>query len=464
VTHLELYNSLTRKKEPFVPIAGNTATIYVCGPTTYNFIHIGNARPVVISDVLGRFLEHTGYAVKIAQNLTDVDDKIIARAIDEGITTDEVAQKYINEFLVDVDGLNVRRADFYPRVTEEMGEIIAMIAKLMDGGYAYEKGGTVYFHSAKSPNYGALSKKNIDDLQAGARVDVNTDKEHFADFVLWKPAKPGEPAWSSPWGDGRPGWHIECSAMIKKYLGATIDIHCGGEDLAFPHHENEIAQSQAANGAPLANCWLHNGMINVDDAKMSKSEGNFFLVRDIAQRFSYNVIRFFVLSAHYRSPLNFSDELMDAAKAAIERIRNCHRSMAEAFERAGDDGEAADTLEPFVQDFIAFLNDDLNTANAITAIFDMVKFINKTKIPSRAFCEAALKNFDFMLDILGIDLAGQSSNKMIDEDEVNRLIEVRNNAKAYKDWARADSIRDKLLEMGVTIKDTREGTTWHINE
>ncbi|MDR2182861.1 MAG: cysteine--tRNA ligase [Clostridiales bacterium] len=458
---MKLHNTLTNRKEDFAPVKPGRAGIYICGPTVYNLIHIGNARPYVVFDVLRRYLEHIGYTVNYIQNFTDIDDRIIAKAKDEGTDFLDVADKYIAEFFTDIDGLNIKRAAHYPRVTGEIPDIIALVQLLVAKGFAYEVGGTVYFSAPKADNYGKLSKKNIQDLAAGARVEINTDKRHPSDFVLWKAAKPGEPSWPSPWGGGRPGWHIECSVMARKYIGQTIDIHAGGQDLIFPHHENEIAQSEAEMPGPFVNYWLHNGMILSNNQKMAKSDGNFFLVRDAAQKFSYNVLRFYLLSAHYRMPLNFSEELIQAAANGLERIRNCRRNLLEAQQKAiSGDFTMPDDIGNLRKAFEAALADDLNTANAITALFELVKFANTHISTHKAILQAILDEMDFMCGLLGITLE-VNDNSGANTAEIEALISKRNAAKAAKDWAAADSIRDKLAEMGIVIKDTREGTKWH---
>jgi cysteinyl-tRNA synthetase len=468
--NFKLFNTLSRRKEDFAPVKPDKVGIYVCGPTVYNFIHVGNARPYVVFDVLWRYLEHLGCNVKYIQNFTDIDDRIIQKAHDLGAQHfTEVANRFIEEFFVDIDGLNVRRAHGYPRVTEEIGGIIALIQLLVSKDFAYEKNGTVYFISNKADNYGKLSKKNIEDLEAGARVEANPDKINPSDFVLWKAAKPGEPAWDSPWGAGRPGWHVECSVMARKYIGPVIDIHAGGEDLMFPHHENEIAQSEAEMDGPFANYWLHNGMLLVDNQKMAKSEGNFFLVRDVAAAFGYDVLRFFLLSVHYRSPMNFSEELMQAAAAGFERIKNCRRQLVDA---GAADFESQSSYKPdeggFIPAFEQAMSDDLNTANAISVIFDLVKAAN---IHLRDGAESAtlvgfLAELDFMCDLLGLVIksAHGIEDAEIKSGEIEKLINERNEAKSAKNWALADEIRDKLQTMGVTIKDTREGTKWHLTK
>ncbi|MDR2167211.1 MAG: cysteine--tRNA ligase [Clostridiales bacterium] len=450
---MKLFNTLSRRKEDFVPVKPDEIGIYVCGPTTYNLIHAGNARPYVVFDVLWRFMEYLGYNVKYVQNFTDIDDKIIQKARDENISFLDISNRYIDEFFVDADALNIRRAHFYPRVTAEISGIIDLVQLLVDKNFAYEKNGTVYFISKLADNYGKLSKKNISELEAGARVEANPDKINPSDFVLWKAAKPGEPSWDSPWGPGRPGWHIECSVMARKFLGCVVDIHAGGEDLMFPHHENEIAQSEAEMDGPFVNYWLHNGMLLVDNQKMAKSEGNFFLVRDVAAKYNYPLLRFFLLSVHYRSPLNFSEELLKAAAAGFERIRNCRRALAEHGAGAGEAG--------FIKAFKAALADDLNTANAISTIFDLVKAAN---IALREGAEAAvlqgfLAELDLMCDLLGLVISSESG---VDSSEIENLISERNSAKAAKNWALADEIRNRLHTLGVVIEDTREGTKWHL--
>jgi len=450
---MRFFNTLGRKKEDFVPVKAGEVGIYVCGPTVYNRIHVGNARPYVVFDVLRRFLEHKGYKVHHVQNFTDIDDKIINKANEEGLNFIEIANRYIEEFFVDIAGLNVLHAHAYPRVTEEIGGIIDLVQKLINKGFAYEVNDTVYFISHKAKNYGKLSMKNISDLESGARVEVNTDKRNPSDFVLWKAAKEGEPFWESPWGKGRPGWHIECSVMARKYIGDVIDIHAGGEDLMFPHHENEIAQSEAEMDGNFANIWLHNGMLLVYNQKMSKSEGNFFLLRDAAEKFGYDVVRFLLLSVHYRSPLNYSGKLLEAAVSGLGRIRNCRRDIEKAknIDRPYEGS--------FVDEFEAALADDLNTANAISSVFELVKFVNIALRNGEEPNKAWLNDLDFMLDILGIASEGAVSAQ--DDTEIETLIAQRNEAKVAKNFALSDEIRDKLTTMGVVIKDTREGTKWH---
>jgi len=452
---------MTRKKENFVPISPGKAGIYICGPTVYNFIHIGNARPYVVFDVLRRFLEYNGYDVNFVQNFTDIDDKIIAAANENSVNYLEISNKYIREFFTDMDGLNVKRANHYPRVTEEIPDIIKLVEGLADKGFAYEAHGTVYFIAPKADNYGKLSKKNIEDLEAGARVAVDTNKRNSSDFVLWKAAKPGEPSWDSPWGPGRPGWHIECSVMSRKYIGNIVDIHAGGQDLIFPHHENEIAQSEAEMPGPFVNYWMHNGMILVDNQKMSKSENNFFLVRDIAESFPYSVLRFFILSVQYRSPLNFSEELLKSAAAGLERIKNCRRNLQDAFQKSTT---SKTPIPPDINKlhtaFLDALSDDLNTANAISAIFQLVNFANSHMNAEQSVLQKLLEEIDFMCSMLGIVLDTEDAGK-IGPEEIEELIAQRNAAKADKDFEKADALRSTLAEKGVVIKDTREGTKWH---
>ena len=461
---MRILNTLSRQKEEFVPVDENEVKIYACGPTVYNFIHIGNARPLCVFDVLRRYMEYRGYNVKFVQNFTDVDDKIINRANEEGLTFTEVAEKYIDEFWTDAHGLNFKDANVHPKATENINEIIEIIETLIDKGYAYAVDGDVYYRALKFDGYGKLSHQPIDDLQSGARIAVGEKKENPLDFALWKAAKEGEPYWESPWGKGRPGWHIECSAMNRKYLGNTIDIHCGGQDLIFPHHENEIAQSEAANGAPFAKYWMHNGYINVDNVKMSKSLGNFKTVREIADVYGYEVIRYFLISSHYRSPINYNLEIIEQCKSALERLYTCRDSLDFAIKNApadvADDEEILKTIESRRQQFIDAMDDDLNTADGLAAIFDLVKDIN-TKIldkgVSKVTCEAAAKLFDELCDVLGI-LYNRKSNDL--DSEIEALIEQRQQARKNKDWATADKIRDDLKAKGIILKDTPQGVTW----
>ena len=461
---MKVFNTLKREKEEFVPVDSNEVKIYACGPTVYNYIHIGNARPLCVFDVLRRYMEYRGYNVKFVQNFTDVDDKIINRANEEGLTFEQVAEKYINEFWTDAHGLNFKDASVHPKATENIDEIIDIIKTLEEKGYAYAVDGDVYYRALKFDGYGKLSHQPIDDLQSGARIAVGEKKENPLDFALWKAAKEGEPYWDSPWGKGRPGWHIECSAMNRKYLGKTIDIHCGGQDLIFPHHENEIAQSEAANDAPFAKYWMHNGYINVDNVKMSKSLGNFKTVREIANVYGYEVIRYFLISSHYRSPINYSLDIIEQCKSALERLYTCRESLDFAIKNADssieDDNEILDLIESRHQQFIDAMDDDLNTADGLAAIFDLVKDIN-TKIldkpVSKGVCNAAAKLFDELCDVLGI-LYNRKSNDL--DSEIEELIAQRQEARKNKDWATADKIRDDLKARGIILKDTPQGVTW----
>ena len=462
---MKIYNTLTKQKEEFIPLDPNEVKMYVCGPTVYNYIHIGNARPYIIFDTVRRYFEYKGYKVNYVQNFTDVDDKIIKKANEENKTTTEIVEKYIEETLKDADGLNIKRAVVHPRVTQEMPAIINMIQTLMDKGFAYEVNGTVYFDIQAYRSYGKLSNKNQEDLEAGARIEINEDKKHPMDFVLWKPKKPGEPSWESPWSDGRPGWHIECSAMAKKYLGDTIDIHAGGEDLIFPHHENEIAQSEAANGKPFARYWMHNGFINVDNKKMSKSKGNFFTLREVAEEFPYEVIRFFMLSAHFRSPINFSRELMQSAQNGLERIKNAVINLdhiinhAAAEEMTKDEITLSGELEVFVKKFEEAMEDDFNTADAVSVIFELVRFAN-THVngnSSKLFTSAVKKKIIDLCNILG--LLEKQEHDLLDE-EIEKLIQERQEARKAKNWALADQIRDSLKEKGIILEDTPQGVRW----
>lgn len=464
---MKIYNTLTRKKEEFVPLEPGKVKMYVCGPTVYDYIHIGNARPYVIFDTIRRYMEYKGLDVNYVQNFTDVDDKIINKANKEGVDSTVISERYIKEALKDAEGLNVEPATKNPKVTEEMPEIIEMIQTLIDKGYAYEVNGSVFYDTKAFKDYGKLSGKNIDDLEAGARIEVDTQKKNPMDFVLWKPKKPGEPAWQSPWGEGRPGWHIECSVMAKKYLGDTIDIHAGGEDLIFPHHENEIAQSEAANGAPFAKYWMHNGFINVDNEKMSKSKGNFFTLRDIVAEVPYDVVRFFILSGHYRSPINFSRELMQAAGNGLDRIKTCGKNLEFLLDKAqgsmtGDEKQLAEQCDKFRAQFEAAMDDDFNTADAITAIFDLVKFanVNLNDGSSKELVEAVYKEFKSLCDILGIKLEEKQAE--VDVEKIEALIAERTAAKKNKDYARADEIRAQLADMGIAIEDTRAGVRWSV--
>lgn len=461
---MKIFNTLTRQKEEFVPQDPNEVKIYACGPTVYNYIHIGNARPLCVFDVLRRYLEYRGMKVKFVQNFTDIDDKIIKRANEEGKTYKEISEKYINEFWTDAHGLNFKDASVHPKATENIDEIIDIIKTLEDKGYAYAVNGDVYFRTRTDKNYGKLSHQPIEDLESGARIAVGEQKEDPLDFALWKAAKEGEPYWESPWGHGRPGWHIECSAMNRRYLGKTIDIHCGGQDLIFPHHENEIAQSECANGCAFANYWMHNGYINVDNVKMSKSLGNFKTVREIADVYGYEVIRYFLISAHYRSPINYNLDIINQCKAALERLYTCRDSLDFAIKNASDDIEDDQQLLSDIAShrdkFIEAMDDDLNTADGLSAIFELVKDINTRildKNVSKNICESAAKLFDELCDVLGI-LYNRKSNDV--DSEIEALIEKRQEARKNKDFATADKIRDDLKAKGIILKDTPQGVTW----
>ena len=461
---MKLYNTLTRKKEEFVPVHPGKVGMYVCGPTVYNFIHIGNARPMVVFDTVRRYFEYKGYDVNYVSNFTDVDDKIIKKANEEGVSTKEISERYIKECLEDMKGLNIEKYTYNPKATEEIDGMVAMVQSLIEQGYAYEKNGTVYFRTRSFKDYGKLSNKNLDEMEAGKRIAVSEEKEDPMDFVLWKPKKEGEPSWPSPWGDGRPGWHIECSVMSKKYIGDTIDIHAGGEDLIFPHHENEIAPSEACNHEKFANYWMHNAFLNIDNKKMSKSAGNFFTVRDISKKYDLQVIRFFMLEAHYRSPLNFSDQLVESAKSALERILNCVdmlRDQAQADEntRLTDADKAnVEKINGFVKNFENSMEDDFNTADAIAAIFDMVKLANITaKDGSREYAQYVLDKLTTLLGVLGIET--EKKEELLDSD-IEALIEERQQARKAKNFKRADEIRDELAAKGIILEDTRAGVKW----
>lgn len=460
---MKLYNTLTRKKEEFIPIEDNKVRMYSCGPTVYNYFHIGNARPFIMFDLLRNYLIYRGYEVTFVQNFTDVDDKIIKRANEEGISPFEVADKYIAEYFRDADGLGIRRADVHPRVTENIPQIIEFIEELIEKGYAYESAGDVYFDTQKFKDYGKLSRQNLAELNLGSRIEVNEDKRHPMDFALWKSKKEGEIGWESPWSEGRPGWHIECSVMSRRYLGDTIDIHSGGQDLIFPHHENEIAQSEARSGKPFSNFWVHNGYINIDNQKMSKSLNNFFTVREISDEMDLEIVRFFMLSAHYRGPVNYSKELLDQAKAGMTRLYNSKNrmefllSMAESGIREEEKANL-EKLPEFKKAFIDAMDDDLNTADAITAIFELVSFVNTTAKDesSKEYVEECLELFSELTGVLNII----QKKDDVDEEKINELIEKRTAAKKNKDFAESDRIRDELKEMGIELLDTRQGTTW----
>ena len=458
---MKIYNTLTRQKEEFVPINEGKVGIYVCGPTVYNFIHIGNARPICVFDTLRRFLEYKGYKVKYVSNFTDVDDKIIRRANEEGILPSEVSEKYIVEFKKDANGLNIREADEHPKVTENMDIILDIIKILVEKGYAYEKNGDVYFRTSKFSEYGKLSKMPLEDLQAGARIDVNDQKEDAMDFAVWKAAKPGEPYWESPWGNGRPGWHIECSAMSRHYIGDTIDIHGGGQDLIFPHHENEIAQSECATGRPLAKYWMHNGYINIDNKKMSKSAGNFFTTREVAEKYGYEPIRYLMIQAHYRTPINYSLELIDACKASLERLYNCRESLERAAEAAKNGEISNEAKEIFAlrkKQFIDALDDDLNTADGIAAVFELVRELNTMILDQNVSKEQLHQGASLLDELTGV--LGLLYNRQNDElpQEILDLVEERKSARKDKDFAKADEVRNKIIALGYVIEETRQGT------
>ena len=465
---MKIYNTMSKRKEEFVPLEEGKVKMYVCGPTVYNFIHIGNARPMIVFDTVRRYFEYKNYDVNFVSNFTDVDDKIIKKANEEGVTAEEISKRYIEECKKDMEGMNIQPATKNPLATEEIGGMISMIETLIEKGYAYEKNGTVYYRTRKFAEYGKLSHKNLDDLQSGGRallVSGEDEKEDSLDFVLWKPKKEGEPAWKSPWGEGRPGWHIECSEMSKKYLGEQIDIHAGGEDLIFPHHENEIAQSEAANGKEFAKYWMHNGFLNIDNRKMSKSLGNFFTVREISEKYDLQVLRFFMLSAHYRSPLNFSAELMEAAKNGLERITTAAENLKFLINNARTEDMSEDERKKlagstvYVENFEKAMDDDFNTADAISAVFELVKYMNTTT--DGASSKEYLQNlFDCLIrltDVLGIIV---DKEEEILASDIEALIEERQAARKAKNFARADEIRDELLAKGIILKDTREGVQW----
>ena len=465
---MKVFNTLTKKKEEFVPLEEGKVRMYVCGPTVYNYIHIGNARPMIVFDTVRRYFEYKGYDVNYVSNFTDVDDKIIKKAIEEQVSAQEISQRYIAECKKDMAGMNVKPATKHPLATEEICGMVEMISELIEKGYAYEKNGTVYFSTRKFKDYGKLSHKNLDDLRSGGRsllVSGEDEKEDPLDFVLWKPKKEGEPFWKSPWSDGRPGWHIECSVMSRKYLGEQIDIHAGGEDLVFPHHENEIAQSEAANGKEFARYWMHNAFLNIDNRKMSKSLGNFRTVREISEQYDLQVLRFFMLSAHYRSPLNFSAELMEASKNGLERIINATDNLkhllgaATVEEMSVEEKEAFAKTDAYVDEFEKAMDDDFNTADAIAAIFDLVKYANTTATAesSKEYLQSLLDRIVKLGDVLGLIL--DKKEELLDAD-IEKLIEERQAARKAKDFARADAIRDELLEKGIILKDTREGVQW----
>lgn len=464
---MKIFNTLTRKKEELIPQKEGEFKIYACGPTVYNFIHIGNARPLCVFDVLRRYLEYRGNKVDFVQNFTDIDDKIIRRANEEGVTFKDISEKYIEEFWVDAKGMNVREATVHPKATENIDEIIDIVSALIEKGYAYAVDGDVYFSTKKFNEYGKLSHQPLEDLEAGARINVGEVKRDPMDFALWKGAKPGEPYWESPWGHGRPGWHIECSAMVRRYLGKTIDIHCGGQDLIFPHHENEIAQSECCNGVPFARYWMHNGFITVDKVKMSKSLGNFFTVRDVANQFGYEPIRFLMLSCQYRSPINYSFDAIEQCKASLERMYTCRDNLDFALKNATDeaganDGEIVAMIDRRRNEFVEAMEDDLNTADAIGTIFELVRDINtyvNEGTHSKNLVEYAAEALDELTGVLGL-LYNRKPQESLD-DEIERLIEERNAARKNKNWAEADRIRDDLKARGIILEDTAQGVKWH---
>ena len=461
---MKIFNTLTREKEEFVPIEEGKVKIYACGPTVYNYIHIGNARPLCVFDVLRRYLEYRGYDVTFVQNFTDIDDKIIKRANEEGTDYKTISEKYIKEFWIDADGLNFRHADVHPRATENIDKIIEIVSGLIANGHAYEVDGDVYFSTKTFKEYGKLSHQPLEDLEAGARIMVGDIKRDPMDFALWKSAKPGEPYWDSPWGKGRPGWHIECSAMNLRYLGEQIDIHCGGLDLIFPHHENEIAQSECFTHKQFANYWMHNGYINVDNVKMSKSLGNFFTVRDVAEKYGYEPIRYLLISSSYRSPINYSTDIIEQCKAALQRLYTCRDNLDFELKNANDgdlDENVKAQLDKRVEQFNTALDDDLNTADGIAAVFDLVRDINTLAIgkgASKATVEYAIKIFDMLTDVLGL-VYNRKEEKA--DAEIDAMIEARTAARKEKNWAEADRIRDELKAMGIVLEDTAQGVKWH---
>lgn len=471
---MKIYNTLSRKKEEFEPIQPGKVSMYVCGPTVYNLIHIGNARPMIVFDTVRRYMEYKGYEVNFVSNFTDVDDKIIKKANEEGVESSVISERYIEECKKDMKAMNVKEATTHPKATNEIDGMLEMIRILLEKGCAYvAPDGTVYYKTRSFKEYGKLSHKNLDDLRGGSRsllVSGEDQKEDPLDFVLWKPKKEGEPYWESPWCKGRPGWHIECSVMSKKYLGDEIDIHAGGEDLIFPHHENEIAQSEAANGKPFAKYWMHNGFLNIDNKKMSKSLGNFFTVRDISEKYDLQILRFFMLSAHYRSPLNFSADLMEAAKNGYERIVTCVSNLNYLLETSQQDNAASDVCDAqetadleeakgFIRKFEEAMDDDFNTADAVSAIFELVKFANTkvTELSSKAYISAIKTEIVMLSDICGLIVEKEAE---ILDNEIERLIQERQDARKSKNFARADEIRDTLLKQGIVLEDTREGVKW----
>ncbi len=468
---MKIYNTMTREKQEFVPIKPGEVKMYSCGPTVYDYFHIGNARPFIIFDTMRRYLEYLGYKVTFVQNFTDIDDKMINRANKEGITVKELGERFIAEYFKDAEALGIKKATIHPKATENIDAIIDVVKNLEEKGYAYNVDGNVYFRTKKFDEYGKLSHQPLEELESGARIDVTDDKEDPMDFALWKAQKPGEPAWESPWGMGRPGWHIECSAMVNKFLGASIDIHSGGKDLIFPHHENEIAQSECANGCSFANYWMHNGYININNQKMSKSLGNFFTIRDITEKYKPEVVRFFMLSAHYRSPVNFSDELMQQAQSAMERVYTCIENLnfllGAAVERELNDAEKelSSALEKAKKRFCDAMDDDLNTADSISAIFDIVSVANKNLSQegdnAKSVIEATLSMIHEIGDVLGLF---EKKEELLVDSEIEELIEKRNEARKNKDWAEADRIRDELKARNIILKDTPMGVKWSYAE
>lgn len=464
---MKIFNTLTRQKEELIPLKEGEYKIYACGPTVYNYIHIGNARPLCVFDVLRRYLEYRGNKVNFVQNFTDIDDKIIRRANEEGVTYKDISEKYIEEFWKDSKGMNIREATNHPKATETIDEIIDIVAKLVEKGYAYEVSGDVYFSTKKFNEYGKLSHQPLEELEAGARINIGEVKREPMDFALWKSAKPGEPYWESPWGHGRPGWHIECSAMVRRFLGETIDIHCGGQDLIFPHHENEIAQSECCNGVPFSRYWMHNGFITVDKVKMSKSLGNFFTVRDVAEQFGYEPIRFLMISCQYRSPINYSFDAIEQCKASLERMYTCRDNLDFALENAKDttdekDAEIIALIDKRKEEFIDAMEDDLNTADAIGTVFELVRDINTNVnegVNSKQLVEHAIKIFDELTGVLGLLYNREKKGSL--DDEIEAMINARNEARKAKNWAEADRIRDELKAQGIVLEDTAQGVKWH---